>query len=205
MKYCILIRCVGHRMDNWSIIWGFFTNIQTNRYVFNQQSSIVSLTETNNDLNRNVIYLLHNELWCQSRRGMWHFVDRKSDGVQRSGSFGFRISFILLHDGHDHMAFVARSSGYAYVELRVHGRCFRISRTTAGVVSAPPSSSCEHGPPRLFRVQCRFGHPVIRTDMDDIQLREMPGEVFERHPVQAKIPLTKCIRHCVHCSPIGIK
>lgn len=113
---------------------------------------------------------------------MRHFVDGETDGVQGPGSLGFRVGLVLLHDGHDHVTLVARSSRYADVELRVRGRRFRVTGTSAGVVTAPPPPPGQHGPPRLFRVQRRFGHPVIRADVHDVQLREVSREVFKRHP-----------------------
>lgn len=81
------------------------------------------------------------------------------------------------------MTLVSRGPRYAYVELRVHGRRFWIAGSAASVVPAAPPSSGQHGPPRLFRVQRRLGHPIVWTDVDDVELREMSGEVFERHPV----------------------
>jgi len=117
---------------------------------------------------------------------MRHFVDRKTNGEQGPCTFGFRIGFVLLHDGHDHVTLVARSPGYADVELGIHGRRFRVSGTTACVISAPPPSPGQHCPPRLLRMQRRFGHPVVRADVHDVQLREMPGEILERHPENGK-------------------
>lgn len=117
---------------------------------------------------------------------MRHFVDRKTNGEQGPCPFGFRIGFVLLHDGHDHVTLVARSPGYADVELGIHGRRFRVSGTTARVISAPPPSPGQDCPPRLFRMQRRFGHPVIWTDVHDVQLSEMPGEILERHPANGK-------------------
>lgn len=126
--------------------------------------------------------MLGYELRCQPGRGLRHFVNSEADGVQRPRPFRFRVRFVLLDDRHDHVTLVARSSGYAYVELGVHGCGLRISGTASGVVSAPPPPPGQHGTPRLLRVQRRFGHPVVRTDVDDVELREMPSEVFERHP-----------------------
>lgn len=117
---------------------------------------------------------------------MRHFVDRKTNGEQGPCPFGFRIGFVLLHDGHDHVTLVARSPGYADVELWIHGRRFRVSGTTARVISAPPPSPGQHSPPWLLRMQSRFGHPVVRADVHDVQLCEMSGEILERHPVNQK-------------------
>jgi len=117
---------------------------------------------------------------------MRHFVDRKTNGEQGPCPFGFRIGFVLLHDGHDHVTLVARCPGYADVELGIHGRRFRVSGTTSCVIATPPPPSGQHSPPRLLRMQRRFGHPVVRADVYDIQLREMSGEIFERHPVKVK-------------------
>lgn len=80
------------------------------------------------------------------------------------------------------MAFVARRPRNADVELRVHGRRLRVPGTATRVVPAAPPASRQHGPPRLFRVQRWFGHPVVRADVHDVQLREVPRKVFERHP-----------------------
>jgi len=114
---------------------------------------------------------------------MRHFVHREADGVQRSGPIGFRIGLVLLHDGDDHVTLVPRRPGYADVELRVHRGRFRVPGAAASVVPTPPPPPGQHCPPRLFRVQRRFGHPVVRADVHNVQLREMPGEILERHPV----------------------
>lgn len=53
---------------------------------------------------------------------------------------------------------------------------------TAGVVAAPPAPAGQHGPPRFFRMQRWFVHPVIRTDMHQIQVRKLFGKILKRYP-----------------------
>lgn len=127
--------------------------------------------------------MLRHELRRQSGRGVRHFIDGEADGKQGPSTLGFGVGFVLLHHRHDHVTLVARSPRYAYVELRVHGRRLRIPGPAARVVPATPSPPGQHGAPRLLRVQRRLGHPVVGAHVDDVQLREVPGEVFERHPV----------------------
>lgn len=124
-------------------------------------------------------YELRREPGC----GMGHLVDGETDGVQRPWrSVRLRVRLVLLHDRHDHVTLVAGRPGYADVELRVRGRRVRAPRTTARVIAAPPPAPGQHGTPRLLRVQRRFGHPVVRADVHDVQLRKVPGKVLERHP-----------------------
>ena len=54
--------------------------------------------------------------------------------------------------------------------------------SSSSVVSAAPSPSSQDGPPRFLRVQRRFIHPIVGSDVHQIQVRELPREIFERHP-----------------------
>lgn len=125
---------------------------------------------------------------------MRHFIYGKANGEQGSRSFSFRIGFVLLYNGHDDVTLVSRGPRYTYVELGVHGRRFRISRSPASIVPTAPPPPGQYGPPRLFRVQRRLGHPIVWADVDDVELCEMPGEVFERHPV---IEQRECLMSCI--------
>lgn len=51
-----------------------------------------------------------------------------------------------------------------------------------GVVSGSPSSSSQNSSPRFLGVQRRFVHPIIGTDMHQVQVSELLGEILERHP-----------------------
>lgn len=64
-----------------------------------------------------------------------------------------------------------------------------VAGTSAGVVAGSPSTPGQNCSPRLLRVQSRLSHPVVWTHVYDIQLSEVFGEVFERHPKNSAIGL----------------
>ena len=55
-------------------------------------------------------------------------------------------------------------------------------RTSSGVVSGSPSSSSQNGTPRFLGVKGRLVHPVVRPDVNQVEVSELLWEILERHP-----------------------
>lgn len=123
------------------------------------------------------------KMWCQSWHRVRNFIDSKTYGKQ--GLFLLRIygvGFVVLCYGDYDVALIARTPRNLDVELGVHCGRFCVLRSSPGVVAPTPSSPGKNSSPGLFRVQSWLQHPIIRTHMDQIELREMPSKVFKRHP-----------------------
>ena len=65
---------------------------------------------------------------------------------------------------------------HLYVELGVHGGGLDVLRRAARVVARPPAAPRQHRPPRLLAVQRGLAHPVVRPDVDQVQVRELGWE-----------------------------
>ena len=66
--------------------------------------------------------------------------------------------------------------------------CTYIVWSSPGIVARPPPPPSQHSSPGLLAVQGGLRHPVVRPDVDEVQVGELLGEVVKRHPELALVP-----------------
>ena len=74
------------------------------------------------------------------------------------------------------------------MKLRIHGGCIDIRGRPARVVPRAPAPAREYGAPGFFALQGRFTHPIIGSDVDQIQVRKLLGKIIESHPEFSLVP-----------------
>lgn len=66
--------------------------------------------------------------------------------------------------------------------MSVHTCLTRVAGAATRVVTRAPPSSGQHSAPRLLRMEGGLRHPIVRTDMYEVEVSEVTREVFKRHP-----------------------
>lgn len=66
---------------------------------------------------------------------------------------------------------------------------------SSGVVSGSPSSSSQNSSPRFLGMKRWLVHPIIRSDMNQVQMCKLFGKILKRHPVINHF-ISILYRHC---------